>query len=106
MEHDTSQEAELWEVRLCEAAALQSAGKLEVAESLYSELAVQAVAPGHAELCLYHVAVLQEQLGDFAAADRTYGECETRLLEMQTAGTAPDQLLLRVCADFCWCHCQ
>ena len=65
-----------WRAASEEAAGNYADGNLDAAERLYRELAD--AHPDQAELCLYHVAVIQEQRGEFVAADSTYGEVETR----------------------------
>eukprot|EP01051_Picozoa_sp_SAG22_P001745 SAG22_NODE_72_length_22344_cov_95.586559_12_plen_710_part_00 len=100
---------ELWE----EASRLQAAGEFGEAELLYVELAEQD--PARADLCLYNIAVMHEQAGNYETADMIYSNVETRRLAVlngssggggggegtdgkpksKTSQRSDDQLLLR-----------
>ena len=58
------------------AAAELAAGRLDEAERLYHELSEAELE--HVDLCMYHVAVINEQMGRFEQADSVYGMVEAR----------------------------
>ena len=87
----------MWE----DATALQAGGHLMQAEQAFLSLAEHPdidQEPGGMtkDMCLYNVAVMAEQRGDYELADEVYGTVESHRLLALGPGAPPDQLLLRV----------
>eukprot|EP01052_Picozoa_sp_SAG31_P022423 SAG31_NODE_1783_length_7280_cov_105.645314_4_plen_1810_part_00 len=85
------------QVMFADASRLQADGHLEEAEKAFLDLAEHPdVDQYQADICLYNVAVMAEQRGDYEHADEVYGVVEARRVQSLGPGAPPDQLLLRI----------